>query len=180
MSQCTNGFIEAGYRFPCDWFLMPEEAFERMLDDVDMTPGEKTHFQLCRAQHQAALRYQVAACAYPGRCFFFSETHGGDSSPQDGWRQSEKCAAHRAEAEWLRQAKDKNGTWDFYKIVSRSLESGRLQTALCDAVVKRPLAGGIDDADTVKRHRAEEGEDVAPWRIGREDRKHVVAGVLMT
>ena len=69
---------------------------------------------------------------------------------------------------------------DFYKIVSRSLESGRLQTTLCDAVVKRPLTGGIDDADTVKRHRAGAGDAVvAPWRIGREGRKHVVAGVLM-
>ena len=68
---------------------------------------------------------------------------------------------------------------DVYKNVSRSLANGRLQTALCDAVVKRPLTGGIDNADGVKRQHVEEGEDVAPWRIGREDRKHVVAGVLM-
>jgi hypothetical protein len=74
---------------------------------------------------------------------------------------------------------------DVYKNVSRSLENGRLQTALCDAVVKRPLATGDDDAPEgagLKRHRTEESDDVAPWQIGREERKHngsVVLGVPM-
>jgi hypothetical protein len=71
---------------------------------------------------------------------------------------------------------------DVYKNVSLSLESGRLQTALCDAVIKRPLPAG--DGDTPagtgpKRHCVGAVDEVAPWHIGRADRKHVVAGVLM-
>jgi flagellar motor switch/type III secretory pathway protein FliN len=74
---------------------------------------------------------------------------------------------------------------DVYKNVSLSLENGRLQTALCDAVVKRPLPGDGDSpagADP-KRHCVVANEEVAPWHFGREDRKDngsVVLGVAMT
>ena len=74
---------------------------------------------------------------------------------------------------------------DVYKNVSLSLENGRLQTALCDAVVKRPLPGDGDSpagADP-KRHCVVANEEVAPWHFGREDLKDngsVVLGVAMT
>ena len=64
---------------------------------------------------------------------------------------------------------------DVYKNVSRSLENGRLQTALCDTVVKRRLTTGDDDVPEgagLKRHRTKESDDFAAWQIGREERKH--------
>ena len=72
---------------------------------------------------------------------------------------------------------------DVYKNVSLSVESGRLQTALCDAVTKRPLPAGDGDSPAgadPKRHCGKAANEVAPWHFGRADRKHVVAGVLMT
>ena len=67
---------------------------------------------------------------------------------------------------------------DLYKNASRALENGRLQGALCDAVMKRSLEDCDGVADS-KRRRVEglapaESDEQAPWR---SNRKPVVDGV---
>ena len=93
-----------------------------MLHVVGMTLGEKTHFQLCRAQyhtawqHYAACRYQAATanCDYDQEYCF---------SPQSSWSHSEKCPADCTEADWLSQAKHGKETWNLQKRLREDPES---------------------------------------------------------
>ena len=57
---------------------------------------------------------------------------------------------------------------DLYKNASRALESGRLQGALCDAVMKRSLDNDEDVADPKRRRVGglplpAESDEQAPW-----------------